>query len=80
MEFETWELSCSQYDQIGQFIGLWATFQKPLATINLPKSPTFLGIICKGVKIFSLSNEIILGNFYRHLVTFFWSHWLQYKS
>ena len=25
---------------------------KPLATINLPKSSTFLGIFCKGVKIY----------------------------
>ena len=25
---------------------------KPLATINLPKSPTFLGNFCKGVKIY----------------------------
>ena len=24
---------------------------KPLATINMPKSPTFSGIFCKGVKI-----------------------------
>ena len=52
-----------QCDQIGRFIGLWAT-------INLPKSPTFLGNYCKGVKSF-------LGNFYRHLVIFFWSHWSQ---
>ena len=27
-------------------------FEKPLATINLPKSPTFLGNFCKGVKIY----------------------------
>ena len=45
----------------------------PLATINLPKSPTFLGSFCKGVKIFNFSSDIILGNFYRHL-TFYWSH------
>ena len=50
-------------DQIGRFIGPWATGQlsKPLATINLPKSPTFLGNFCKGVKIFNFSNEIIFG-------------------
>ena len=28
------------------------TFLKPLATINLPKSPTFLGYFCQGVKIY----------------------------
>ena len=46
----------NQCDQIGRFIGLWATFSKPLATINLPKSPTFLGNFCKGVKIFNFSS------------------------
>ena len=34
---------------------------KPLAAINLPKSPTFLGIFCKGVKIYHFSSEIIFG-------------------
>ena len=34
---------------------------KPLATINLPKSPTFLGNFCKGVKIHHISSEIIFG-------------------
>ena len=50
-------------------------FSKPVATISLPKSLTFLGDFCKGVKIFNFSSEIILGNLYRHLATFFWSHW-----
>ena len=59
---------CDQCDQIGQFFALWAT--KPLATINLPKSPTFLANFCKGVKIYYFSTEIILGNFYRHLAFF----------
>ena len=49
---------------------------KPLATINLPKSPTFLGNFCKGVKNYHFSNENILGNFYRHLAIFFWSRCL----
>ena len=34
-------------------------FSKPVATIILPKSPTFLGNFCKGVKIFHFSSEII---------------------
>ena len=34
---------------------------KPLETINSPKSPTFLGNFCKGVKIFKFSCEIIFG-------------------
>ena len=51
-------------------------FSKPGATICLSKSPTVQGNFCKGVKIFNFSSEIILGNFYRHLATFYWSHWL----
>ena len=34
---------------------------KPLATINLPKSPLFLGNFCKGVKSYHFSTEIIFG-------------------
>ena len=41
-----------QYDQIGRFFALWVTFLKPLASINLPKSPTFLGIFVKVSKSF----------------------------
>ena len=36
-------------------------FSKPVATISLPKSPTFLGNFCKGVKISHFSSEIIFG-------------------
>ena len=38
----------------------FGNFLKPLATINLPKSLTFLGNFCKGVKIYHFSIEIIL--------------------
>ena len=37
------------------------TFSKPLATINLPKSPTFLCNFYEVVKIFNFSSEIIFG-------------------
>ena len=37
-------------------------YLKPLAKINLPKSPTFLGNFCKGVKMYHFPSEIILGN------------------
>ena len=50
---------------------------KPLATINLPKSSTFLGNFCKGVKIYHFLVKSVLGNFYRHLAIFFWSHCLR---
>ena len=55
-------------------------FLKPLATINLPESPTFLDNFCKCVKIYNFSSNIILGNFYSHLAIFFWSHWLQLST
>ena len=45
-------------------------FLKPLANINFPKSPAFLGNFFKGVKIYHFFSEIILGNFYRHLAIF----------
>ena len=35
-------------------------FLKPLATINLPESPTFLGTFL-GVKVYHFSSEIIFG-------------------
>ena len=56
-----WHSTYNQCDQIGRFIGLWASFTVPLATINLPKSLTFLGNFFKGVKIYHFSNENIFG-------------------
>ena len=45
-------------------------FLKPLATINLPKSHTFLGNFCKDVKIYHFLVKSFLGNFYWHLAIF----------
>ena len=45
-------------------------FLKPLETINLPKSPTFCGNFCKGVKIYHFSKKSFCGNFNRHLAIF----------
>ena len=50
-------------------------FLKPLATINLPKSPTFLGNFCKGVRIYHFSSEIMFGQLLQTFGDFFWSHW-----
>ena len=50
-------------------------FLKPLATINLPKSPTFFGNFCKGVKIYHFSSEIVFGQLLKTFGDFFWSHW-----
>ena len=47
---------------------------KLLATINLPKSATFLGNFCKGVKIFHFSSEINFGQLFKTFGNFFWSH------
>ena len=50
-------------------------FLKPLAPINLPKSPTFFGNFCKGVKIYPFSSEIIFGQLLYTFGDFFRSHW-----
>ena len=47
---------CAIYWTLGKFL-------KPLATINLPKSPTLLGNFRKVVKIYHFSSKIILGTF-----------------
>ena len=44
----------------------------------MPKSTTFLGNFCRGFKFYHFSSEIILGNFYKHLAIFIWSHWSPY--
>ena len=54
--------------------GTLDNFSKPLAAIYLPKSHTFLGDFCKGVKIFIFLVKSFLGNFYRNLAFFYWSH------
>ena len=55
-------------------------FSKPVATIILPKSTTFLGNFCKGVKSFNFSSEITFGQLYRHLAIFYRSHCLQVEN
>ena len=47
--------------RLGDLFHTLGNFSKPVAIINLPKSPTFLGNFCKGVKIFYFSSEIIFG-------------------
>ena len=60
-------------------LGDLLNFLKPLATINLPKSPTFLGKFCKGVKIYKFSSDIIFGQLLQTFGGFFWSRWLGEK-
>ena len=45
-------------------------FLEPMAAINLPKSPTYIGNFCKGVKIYHFLVKSFLGNFYIHLAIF----------
>ena len=54
---QTW----NQCDQIGRFFLHFGQLLKPLATMTLPKSLTFLGNFCKGFKIYHFSSEIIFG-------------------
>ena len=51
------------YSTLGNFL-------KPLATINLFKSPTFLGNFVKVLKSIIFLVNSFLGNFYRHLAIF----------
>ena len=61
-----------QCAQIGRFIGLWATYQSLWQQLVLPKSPTFLGNFCKGVKFFYFSSELILGQLFTGHIDWHW--------
>ena len=52
-------------------------FLKPLATINLPKSPKFLAIFVQVWKSIIFLVKSILVNVYGHLAIFFRPHWFQ---
>ena len=56
----------SSVTRLGDFLDFGQLY-KAFGKINLPKSPTFLGIFCKGVKIYHFSSEI---NFGQLLLTF----------
>ena len=65
----------SSVTRLGDFLQFGQLFNY-LATIDLPKSPTFLGNFCKGDKIIHFSNEIIFGQLLQtfgdfYLVTLF---------
>ena len=63
-----------QCDQIGRFIGFWATFQslwQQLICPNLPHSQAIFIKVSKSLIFLKKQNQ---GNFYRHLAIFFWSH------
>ena len=59
--------AAKQCDQIGRFIGPWATFQ------SLWQQLVFLGNVKVSTSLI-FQVKTFLGNFYRHLATFYWSH------
>ena len=62
--------------RLGDLLDFWATFQsiwQQLFCPNLPQSKEFFVKVSKSL-IFLLKS--FLGNFYRHLAIFFWSHWM----
>ena len=63
----------SQYSVWPDLVIYWTlgNFLKPLATINLPESPTFYGNFCKGVKIYQFSSEIIFWATFIDICQFF---------
>ena len=54
-------------------------FSKPMATINLPKSPSY-AIFVKVSKTIIFLVKSFLGNFYRHLANFYWSQALIHQA
>ena len=54
-------------------------FLKPLPTINLLKSSTFLGNFCNDVQIYHFSSEIIFGHLLMTFSDFFCSHWSRHN-
>ena len=63
-----------QCDQIVAIYCILGNFSKPVATIDLPKLPTCLGIFCKVIKIVHFASEIILGELLFIVWQFFTGH------
>ena len=63
-----------QHDQIGRFNALWATFQNLWQQLFCPNCLHCYIIPVKASKTLIFLVEKLLGNFYRHLATFYLSH------
>ena len=61
---------CRQCDQIGRFIGLWATFQSLWQKLICPNLPHSQAIFVKVSKSLIFLVKSFLGKFYRHLAIF----------
>ena len=67
---ETWVMVVGGGEQCDHIYWTLGNFLKPLATINLLKSPTSLGNFWKVLKSVIFLVKSFLGNFYRHLAFF----------
>ena len=56
------------------FYNTLGNFFKPCGNNYFAQIAHIFGNFFNGVEIFHFSIQIILGNFYRHLATFYWSH------
>ena len=73
-------VQCKQCDQIERFFALWATIQSRWQQLFYPNCPHCLAIFVKLSKSFIFLLKSFLGNLYRYLAIFIWSHWLQIPS
>ena len=65
-----------QCDQIGRFFGFWATFQSLWQQLIFPILLHSQAIFVKVSKTIIVLVKLFLGDFYRHLAIFLWSHCL----
>ena len=65
----------SSVTRIGRFIGIWVTFQSLWQQLICPNILHSLAIFEKVSNYIIFVVKSFLGNFYRHLATFYWSHW-----
>ena len=59
---------------IGRFIAIWATFQSLCQQLICPNLLYLRAIFLNESKSLIFQMKSSLGNFYKHLATFFWSH------
>ena len=73
IECRTW-IACNHCDQIGRFIALCATIQSLWQQLISPNLLHSWAIFVNLSKSFLFLVKSYLGNFYRHLAIFFWTH------
>ena len=62
---------------IGRFFALRATIESRWQQLFYPNRPHCKAIFVKVSKSFIFLVKSFLGNFYRHVAIFIWSHWLR---